>query len=912
VNTASLGTARLLLSGQSIDLSGSATDPAGGSLGYSWDYAGAAGATPADVADPPAFAVNSALGFTLYPITLTVRSSVNGATGTAALPLYAKQPPTAVLSFASPGTSPDPYGEAPLAADVGATVFANDPFLEGVEDTDANGTDYTFEWTFESGATDTTHITGASHTYTTTGAKTVSLRLTDDYGYSGTVAQAVYATPLDRINFPPTQQLPFEPVAAIDGVLRPTDTDGNGSIDVVETGWNRAFRATHANGTNDPAALQCLRFQKSPTEAYLLLSFEVNGDVIYDDNDAIVLTFRPDRMAGLPADDRRIFLFPVWNDAGACDAGGTGGSLTQHRLSKPPRLIQYFQDSAGWAPIGTGITEAASEADPGFFARVHSFPAGSTYSWEVELRIPIERTTGGAGWIDITGDFLFYANLIRVTDRSASFGEAGYAMQSRWPREAPPASGTLTGYAFPAYTWGTASRVSSLGDSKGLYLESYADVGILSGSSIVGNVSLSPGNNTIPFIARVRNNSEAPLGDVNVLFRYAHWGATLGVGGDWREVPAPDSSACPADQSSEPSSYDHNRTCSLQVPSASGATPGSRDFRLDWELASTDPEYIYFRDVQDHQCVYAEIDAAAGANILRKSTWRNVNFMASSVVSDTAGISTVGCGLPHGAGGKHRVLLEVKKREWSSASAATAREPLDRPGTKRISSFMEYLVYAYYDNGQALTIGEQKYYLFEPIASFGYVFHHPDEVFGWLDSIAGARRIREDLYVIDIAPDGKEDVALRVRSVEPTGFSLSLHAGAATPLANFSSTLATGFNVGLDVGYEVSPLLSLILFAGYSHLPGASSSVAATSILNVGLNARATVRLRGNLYAYAQAGPNLYLQDFSAVDWGYNGGLGLGILLCPRFRLEAGADYHSTFSQQNWLLQSRAGVVLRL
>jgi len=533
----------------------------------------------------------------------------------------------------------------------------------------------------------------------------------------------------------------------------------------------------------------------------------------------------------------------------------------------------------------------------------------------VELRVPLDRIVGGNNWIDITGDFLFYADVIRVTDRAASFGDAGYAMQFRWPREAPPASGTLTGYAFPVYTWGVASRVSTLGDSKGLYLESYADVGILSGSSIVGNVSLSPGNNTIPFIARVRNNSEAPLGEVNVLFRYAHWGATLGVGGDWREVPAADAadaSACPTDQASEPSAYDHNPTCNLRVPAAVGSTPGPRDFRLDWVLSSTDPEYIWFRDVQDHQCVYAEIDAAAGANILRKSAWRNVNFQAASKVTDFARISTVGCGAPHDSAGKHRVLLEVKTREWSSASTrATALSKQAAEG-KSIQSYMEYLVYAYYDNGDTLTISDQKYYLFEPIASFGYVFHHPDEVFNWLNSIEGAKKVREGLYVIDIAPESQEEIKLRIKAVEPSGFSVSLHAGAATPLANLSSSYATGFNISLDLSYELSPLLSLVLFGGYNHLPGATSSIDAASIVNVTLDLRATARLRRALYAYAQAGLSLYLQDFSTLDSGYSGGLGLGLTLGPRLRLEAGADYHSTFSQWNWLLQSHAGIVFRL
>ena len=67
-----------------------------------------------------------------------------------------------------------------------------------------------------------------------------------------------------------------------------------------------------------------------------------------------------------------------------------------------------------------------------------------------------------------------------------------------------------------------------------------------------------------------------------------------------------------------------------------------------------------------------------------------------------------------------------------------------------------------------------------------------------------------------------------------------------------------------------------------------------------------------NLFAYAQAGPNLSIQDFSTLDSGYNAGVGLGYVLSPRLRPEIGADYHSTFSQHDQMLLIHAGVVLRL
>jgi hypothetical protein len=96
------------------------------------------------------------------------------------------------------------------------------------------------------------------------------------------------------------------------------------------------------------------------------------------------------------------------------------------------------------------------------------------------------------------------------------------------------------------------------------------------------------------------------------------------------------------------------------------------------------------------------------------------------------------------------------------------------------------------------------------------------------------------------------------------------------------------------------------------YLPGASSAISATSITTIALDARASLALMNNLFAYAQAGPNLSIQDFSTMDSGYNAGVGIGYVLSPRLRLEIGADYHSTFSQHNQMLQSHAGVVFRL
>ena len=902
----------LALAGNSIDLSGSSTpDPAGGNVTYSWNYGGATSTTTTTAQDPPAFAAVSTdpQGYNYYPVQLAVRSDNNGAVGSTSLPLYVKQPPTANISYSVPSTGPEAYGDAPLAVKVSAVVHPNDPFT----------TDYTFQWTFETGSTDSTNIINAPHTYTTTGAKTVSLQITDDYGFTGAASIPVYVTPLDKINFPPATTQPFEPVVKIDGILKPTDTNGDGAIDVVETGWNNSFRATQANGTDDPVANQCLWYQKTGTETYLLLSFEVHGDSTYDNNDVIVLTFRPDKNAEVPANDRKVFIFPVWQDQGACDPGGTGGNVGAHVYNKPPQVVQYFGNSAGWTSITTGITEAAAETSPGFYTRVHSYPEGTKYAWDVEVRVPLNTATGGSSWIDIKNldHFLFYANVIRVVDRSVSFGQAGYAVQYRWPRDAPDAFGTLNGYAFAPYTWGTATATAGLGESEGVYIEGASDVGVLNGSNITGYVTLVPdasGNATVPFIARVKNNNDAPQ-DVGVEFRYAHWGATLGVGGDWRTVPAPNVSTPPTDLTTEPAVHDHNPTVALRVPAATPGSPVTRDFHLDWILNQTDPEYQHFKNVQNHQCVSAEIVGGQGVNVLRKGAWRNVIFAASSTFNDTARISTVGCGLPPLAGGVHRVILEIKKREWTEPTAGQGTVPLtttgDVPGGSAVTSYLEYIVYAYYDKGKSLTINGRDYYTFEPIASFGYTFYHRDDVRRWIDSLQGARKIRDDLYVLDIAPESQKDISLRVESLPMLGLSISLHGGVAVPVSTTASSYTLGAAAVMDVTYDLTRSLALQALLGYYGLTG-KSGVSDARLLGLSLDARYRYAVRPPFSIWACAGPGWYFASLGTSHPGFNAGVGVEYQITRRISAELGSNFHMVFDpDQTKFVTGTLGVDIR-
>ncbi len=903
----------LINSGGSIDFGLTNSDwenPIAGGQSFTWDFNGSGTALPAETVENPDPYVLDAVPVgdpnARYDISVTIRAAANGCIATDSCVLYVKNPPKAPsgIRILSPVTVP-PHGDGPLFVNFNADVDHGDPFTEGDGDNDANATDYTLSWKVDGSEFDTGDSNDASpHTtnynYTETGVQNVELTITDDYGLSSTyTSNDIYVTPIDNINFPPMAALPGEPgFPVIDGVLVPTDTDGDGILegngdDVIETGWHNAFRATFASGTDNPVAIQCLRPQNLTLSPYLYLSFEVNHDSAFDADDVIVLTFRPDRATPTPANDRRLSIFPVHDDAGA----GEGAADGMH-FNQAPQAVLYYQDSDSWSEITSGITEAATEADPGFYARVHSFEEGvDNYSWHVELRVPIEVAEGGANWVDLTDSFLFYANVIRVTDRTDTFGMEDYGTQFRWPREAPWAEGSLTAATnFPAWQWGGARRDSAFGDSTGVYFNSWSDIGIWDGFNILNTVNIDSDPFTIPMAARVHNNATGDIDNVKVLFRVAKWGATLLQDGNWTIIP------------------ETSPTTPYTNPTGSKPVPGGGDdlFHMNWDVTSGDGYYEHFRDVQDHQCVYAEIFAADG-NIVRKSYWNNINFQVSSTVNDTARISAVGIGAPPENMEKHRVILEIVKQEWTEdreidPKAMKAAEGLiaapKRTGAywKMVNgieteeptgtdSFLEYLVYAYYDTGDSLTINGNEYTMFEPIASFGYIFYHDDEVRKWLDGIENAEKISDTLYVIEIGEEDEVDIGLEIESKEYKGMSAGVHTGAAIPLDTLANTVGPGVSFFADFGWEMTSKISLNAILGYQHFFASNSGTADSYFINISANVRYFLRQNRSLRVFVGAGPGLYFPG-NDIAFGFNAGLGVDFDLNRFLALEIGADYH--------------------
>ncbi|HEY5881086.1 MAG TPA: PKD domain-containing protein [Nakamurella sp.] len=200
-----------------VDGSGS-SDPDGSVASYAWNWGDG---TPAGAGASANHAYTAA---GTYTVTLTVTDNA-GAQTSVSQPVQVTAPapneaPTAAFTQTADG----------LTANLTSTS------------TDTDGEIVSYEWTFGDGSTGDT--SSAVHTYPSGGTYTVTLKVTDDDGATGTVTHPVTVTA------PPAQNQP--PVAAFTTTSNGPEVtfDGNGSAD--SDGTIRAYSWTFGDGTTDP------------------------------------------------------------------------------------------------------------------------------------------------------------------------------------------------------------------------------------------------------------------------------------------------------------------------------------------------------------------------------------------------------------------------------------------------------------------------------------------------------------------------------------------------------------------------------------------------------------------------------------------------------------------------------------
>lgn len=518
--------------------------------------------------------------------------------------------------------------------------------------------------------------------------------------------------------WPPHRGVPYDP--------DPPTIDGSVQEDV---GWRGAQRHTYGDGTDIPhVALQTLHHR---TDDYVFISFEVRNDVSFDNDDAIVLSFRPNASIVNPANDVRVVVYPLCDNDGAAGPDCTQTTPVD-KLDRAPRVLEVWKNSTGW----TQMASLPTNLD----VKVSSYPDGTTNAWNVEVKVPTSVAAGGAQWVNFADDFLFYANVIRVAN------PGGFASEFRWPRKALEVSGPIANYPFNPAEWGDGTK-SSAATCNGVSLSS-SDVGTTNAPS--SHIVVNPVPNTVAntFFATVRNNTEVsgaaqPANDVRVRFRIANWG--LPGPRDWEDIAVVNPGCPDATLASNP-------TCPQNIPAAS-----SRTFNMNWTVPDADvPQY----QTNLHQCVLVELDSSSDANIVTKSVYRNMDIVTASKFTRYARISAKGYAPPPNGSPDQQFSIYVTKREWATSPRSHTTVGVD---VGKQVSYLTWGAHGYRHLGKDIIINEHHYEIVDPIGSFGYVVQHIGlAVENWTDELIGAELIHDNIYQVSVPHNGEATLTTQI------------------------------------------------------------------------------------------------------------------------------------------------------
>jgi hypothetical protein len=479
------------------------------------------------------------------------------------------------------------------------------------------------------------------------------------------------------------------------------DGDINGDL-----GWTGAFRYVFGNGTLTPdVVVQAIRDGTS-----IYLSFEVNNDQAFEDQDLIVLTIDP---TGVAADAHRIHIYPVFGGVGA----GAGGA---------PRQVQHWKDSASWN------TGGATSAMPGGLIKVSSAGAAPNVSWFVELSLPLAAYS-----IPAAGDFGLYFNVIRVSAKGVPIGTA---VEKDWPTVCPDISLDVDGGTPDMSTWGTAS---TSGIANGVSIAASA---IVTGNTPNSKIAFPPGANV--FSATVLNNSVDSAGvaiaanRVTALFRIANFG--IPAFGDWTPVPT---------------GNNPTPVPGITVPAGGTATLSTSPWTL------TAGQAAQYAAPHDHQCILVELDSTdVNTVFVNKSAWRNMDFGPASVFERSAEISAKGYGKPPAGQKNHQFDLHVTTK----ADVIRRQTNVTHVAVEGPISQLTWAAHGYRRTGRYLIIQKQKFEIVDHAGSFGYIVQHAGLIAAWNQKLKGSglRTTGNNLYRLQVPEDGIATVTTAVRTLD--------------------------------------------------------------------------------------------------------------------------------------------------
>jgi hypothetical protein len=596
--------------------------------------------------------------------------------------------------------------------------------------------------------------------------------------------------------------LPGQPSPpTIDGYVEPEDFVETGfgtTVSETDPGWTGAARITYVADTSVGAGRPLTVFQglKDNAQDYIYLSFVVRRDTEFHDQDAIVLVLRPAfPNPNDPKDgsERRIDIFP--------NSQGIGAGTAVNHENVDPRNVEYYS----WDTTGSLWQNLGANAVNNVTIKCRSWDLGNNNkNWSIEVQLPASIALGGSDWIDLTGNFGFYFNVIRLCDGvECSFDPtpfSGGSFQFTWPRaDYGTGTGLIQGVIalqdadIPLAWLGEAilgdgpacSGVAGVGFENG----SSSSIGVLSGATIVNQIDADDPNT---FVARVVNTASTNADQVQATFRIANWGVGPGDVNKWNLVPPTGGTANP---SIPPTT----------IPS--GGAPV--DLTMEWQLSAAEQAmYGNGKALDDHQCIWVLLDSVQAVDFTQSSIRRNMNFVDLSEQEKTAEISGDGYPPPpDGAADQEMILIVSQMRrgrlvrtEHAGSAAQRNRErgaqgrafaageayrdpsgPLGFlwawlqvlfSGVKVVYEWV-WVMDGYRRTEYELGLGEKRYRIYEPVGAFGYLADHEGLASGWSQSVTPGpedadkfSRSGTDAYRLLVPNGGKAHIKTRLEARE--------------------------------------------------------------------------------------------------------------------------------------------------
>ncbi|HEX8380604.1 MAG TPA: hypothetical protein VF619_08665 [Allosphingosinicella sp.] len=445
----------------------------------------------------------------------------------------------------------------------------------------------------------------------------------------------------------------------------------------AESGYVNGSRVAIGGAGLPPVVIQTIRDGNA-----MVIGIMCRGDKSFDDVDSIIIGLK-EQGGAVDGPQRRIDIFPVWGDTGfppnpaevgygAADRDPMNASLHKFeavegtpedpayeiRTNKEVRLgpvyYQRANDAADWisyAPTGAA-TEGATDTGGLYRARARSWlPSVAAmspleYAWSIEIRLPFDKATGGADWIDLAEDFGIYIDVIRGgrNDLGGGFGEY-YISQYVFPLDSPDLGNVIDPTTkIPLTSYGHGLKNGALAQGLGVRIKG-GELGIGRrplndpAAALTNQISQIEDNLMVTLIENT--GPEAPK--VKAEVRMANFGLGSGDFTRWNLAPG-----C------------QNPSPEVLVPAGSPGTPSEAETGNSWLALDVPAEYD---PPNAHQCMWVQLDSTDGSVLFAQSSARrNMDIVPLSEEKRPVEISGEGYPPPADGSGQHDFLLFTRCR----------------------------------------------------------------------------------------------------------------------------------------------------------------------------------------------------------------------------------------------------------